>query len=87
MAGFLPEGGWQGVRPCLFPCRIIIEWLSKSGHKGKPLDRSLWTAAFMLEKYISVRYNRKYEINKKGSAERVAALSAPMQEMMAPNTA
>lgn len=41
----------------------------------------------MLEKYISVRYNRKCEINKKGSAERVAALSAPMQEMRAPNTA
>lgn len=25
-----------------------------------------WTAAFMLEKYISVRYNGKYEMNKKG---------------------
>ena len=39
-----------------------------------------WTAAFMLEKYISVRYNGKYEMNKKGRTERVAALSAPMQE-------
>lgn len=42
---------------------------------------------FSLENPIAVRYNKGYEINKKGRTERVAALSAPMQEVPAPNTA
>ncbi len=42
---------------------------------------------FSLEIHIHVLYNGEYEMNKKGRTERVAALSAPMQEVPAPYTA
>lgn len=42
---------------------------------------------FCLENPLAVQYNERYEMNKKGRTERVAALSAPMQETRPPNTA
>ena len=43
--------------------------------------KAVWKDCILcLEKHTPVRYNNNYEMNKKGRAERVAALSAPMQE-------
>lgn len=47
-------------------------------------DREPAGREICLENPIAVQYNREYEINKKGRTERVAALSAPMQERRPP---
>lgn len=39
---------------------------------------------FMLEKYISVRYNNKYETNKKGRTQETPISYVPMQEPLPP---